>query len=102
MEEKRSRARDLLAKIEAVDDKVMVDRRALKKAEADIAKVAGKVGRVEGNLEAEVERVDEELQVLDRGHASMLNIVGDLQQHVNQLRRQMEDVPKIYGRVYDD
>lgn len=42
--DRRSQGRSLLAKIEAVDDKVMVDRRALKKTEADIAKAAGKVG----------------------------------------------------------
>lgn len=81
--DRRSHGRSLLAKIEAVDDKVMVDRRALKKTEADIAKVAGKVGRVERNLEVEVERVDEELHTLDREQTSMLNIVRDLQQQVN-------------------
>lgn len=83
--DRRSQIRSLLAKIEAVDDKVMVDRRALKKTEADIAKVAAKGGRVERNLEAEVERVDEELHTLDREHTSMLNIVRDLQEQVNQL-----------------
>lgn len=85
--DRRSQGRSLLAKIEAVDEKVMVDRRALKKTEADIAKVAAKVGRVERKLEAEVERVDEELHTLDREHTSMLNIVRDLQQQVNQLRQ---------------
>lgn len=72
--DRRSQGRSLLAKIEA---------------EADIAKVAGKVGRVEQKLEAEVERVDEELHTLDREQTSMLNIVRDLQQQVNQLRQTM-------------
>lgn len=85
--DRRSQGRSLLAKIEAVDDKVMVDRRALKKTEADIAKVAGKVGRVERKLEAEVERVVEELHTLDREQTSMLNLVRDPQQQVNQLRQ---------------
>jgi hypothetical protein len=77
-------------KIEAVDDKVMVDLRAIKKTEADIARVVNKIGRVEHGvekLEAEIEIADEELKTLNRGHTNILNIVRGLQQQLNQLRQ---------------